>query len=92
MTFKSGLLFVVAGILLVVYFREEKARVERKRIATQSKGIGKPKVGGPFTLVDHNGREFTHEDLKGKYALVSLVYAHCGSVGWEWVRAGYLGG
>lgn len=56
-----------------MYFREEKARLERKRIAEQTKGIGKPKVGGPFKLVDHNGKEFSDKDMRDKYALVSLV-------------------
>jgi protein SCO1/2 len=42
----------------------------RKRIAEQTKGIGKPKVGGPFDLIDHNGNRFTNEDMAGKYALV----------------------
>ncbi len=51
----------------------EKARIERKRVAEATKGIGKPKVGGLFDLVDQDGRRFTHEDLKGKYALVSFI-------------------
>ena len=42
----------------------------RKRIADQTKGVGKPKVGGPFELIDHNGDKFTSEDLLGKYSLV----------------------
>jgi protein SCO1/2 len=42
----------------------------RKRIAEQTKGIGKPKVGGPFQLVDQQGRPFTNEDMLGKYSLV----------------------
>jgi protein SCO1/2 len=42
----------------------------RQRIANQTKGMGKPKVGGPFNLVDHNGEKFTHEDLLGRYSLV----------------------
>lgn len=44
--------------------------MRRRRIAEASKGVGKPKVGGPFTLTDQDGRTVTHEDLKGKYALV----------------------
>ena len=59
-----------------MYFREEKARLERKKIAEQTKGIGKPKVGGPFKLVDHNGKEFTDKDMRDKYALVRLVDWH----------------
>lgn len=60
------------GAGLVVYFRYEKERMERQRIAEQTKGVGRPKVGGPFELVDQNGKKFTSEDMKGKYALVGL--------------------
>lgn len=70
MTLKAGVLFILVGTILVLYFREERERMERKRIASHTKGIGKPKVGGAFNLVDQNGRTFTHEDLKDKYALV----------------------
>ena len=64
-----------------MYFREEKARLERKRVAEQTKGIGKPKVGGPFKLVDHNGKEFTDKDMRDKYALVGLVDGYTGEQG-----------
>lgn len=46
--------------------------MERKRIAEATKGIGKPKVGGQFDLVDMDGKPFTDADMKGKYALVRL--------------------
>ena len=42
----------------------------RKRIADQTKGIGKPKVGGPFQLVDQDGKTFTSDEMLGKYSLV----------------------
>ncbi len=71
-SWKAGALFVITGVGLIIYFRMEKARIERKRVAEATKGIGKPKVGGPFDLVDQDGRRFTHDDLKGKYALVSF--------------------
>jgi protein SCO1/2 len=47
--------------------------MERKRVAEATKGIGRPKVGGAFELVDTEGRPFTHENLKGRYALVSTL-------------------
>lgn len=47
--------------------------MERKRIAEATKGIGKPKVGGAFELLDYNGQKFTSEDMKGKYALVGVL-------------------
>lgn len=70
-SWKAALLFILTGAGMVIYFRVEKARLERKRIAEMSKGVGKPKVGGPFVLKDLDGKEFTAEDLKGKYSFVS---------------------
>ncbi|KAI9848349.1 MAG: Cu-binding protein [Thelocarpon superellum] len=55
----------------------EKARMERKRVADAAKGAGKPKVGGHFDLVDQDGKRFTSEDMKGKYALVYFGFTHC---------------
>ncbi|HVB16311.1 MAG TPA: SCO family protein [Stellaceae bacterium] len=34
-------------------------------------------VGGPFHLVDQNGKPFTDADLKGKWNLVFFGYTHC---------------
>ncbi|KAI9733415.1 MAG: Cu-binding protein [Cirrosporium novae-zelandiae] len=73
----SALVFIVVGAGLIVYFRFEKARMEREHIANMNKGVGKPKVGGPFELVDQEGRPFTHENLKGKYALIYFGFTHC---------------
>ena len=47
--------------------------MERKRVAEAAKGVGKPKVGGPFALTDHEGMKFTDGDLKGKYSLVCIA-------------------
>ena len=62
---------------MTFYFRYEKARMARARIAEANKGIGKPLVGGAFHLTDHNGKDFTQEDLKGKYSLVYFGFTHC---------------
>lgn len=59
------------------YFQSEKERLARKRIRDASKGVGKPKIGGPFELQDQNGQRFTSEDLKGKFALVRDGHATC---------------
>ncbi|KAF4309331.1 putative copper chaperone sco1 [Botryosphaeria dothidea] len=73
----SAVLFFAVGASLIVYFRYEKDRVQRQRIAEQTKGVGRPKVGGEFSLVDQNGNTFTSEDMKGKYALVYFGFTHC---------------
>lgn len=50
--------------------------MQRVRVAEATKGVGRPKVGGVFELVDHDGKAFTSEDMKGKYALVSGAPTH----------------
>lgn len=70
-SWKAGLLFVLTGAGLVWYFENEKKRMHSKRIAESNKGVGRPKVGGPFELIDQNGNTVTDQDLKGRYSLVS---------------------
>ena len=45
--------------------------MERKRVAEAAKGMGRPKVGGKFELVDQEGRVFTEDGMRGKFSLVS---------------------
>lgn len=65
------MLFIASGIGLALYFQNEKERMRRKRITEMSKGVGKPKVGGPLNLVDQNGVARTDDEFAGKYRLVS---------------------
>jgi hypothetical protein len=47
--------------------------MQRKRIADSTKGVGRPKVGGPFELIDQDGNTVTDKDLKGRHSLVSAA-------------------
>lgn len=62
------------GAAMVYYMDYEKKRVEREKIAEAGKAVGKPRVGGKFELVDHEGRPFGDEDMKGGFTLVSLFF------------------
>lgn len=46
----------------------------------ESGSFGQPAIGGPFELVDHNGKTFTHEDLKGHYSLLFFGFTFCPDV------------
>lgn len=85
-SWKSGLLFVGTCGLLVWYFEFEKSRMQRKRIAEAAKGVGRPKVGGSFELIDQDGKPFSSERMKGKYSLVRGTWGDtwgaCASVLW----------
>jgi cytochrome oxidase Cu insertion factor (SCO1/SenC/PrrC family) len=37
-------------------------------------------IGGPFSLVDHNGRPVTDEDFRGEFMLVSFGFTNCPDV------------
>ncbi|KAK1758629.1 protein sco1 [Echria macrotheca] len=76
-TWKAGILFVVTAAGLLYYFEHEKERMRHKRIADSQKGVGAPKVGGAFELVNHDGQTFTDKDLKGRYSLVYFGFTHC---------------
>lgn len=73
----AALLFIATAGGLWAYFTYEKERMARKRIAEQTKGVGKPKVGGPFELVDQDGNVFSSNDMLGKYSLVYFGFTHC---------------
>ena len=51
--------------------------------ATGKLGLGAPKasaIGGPFQLIDQNGKPITDNDLKGRPFLVFFGYTHCPDV------------
>ncbi|KAF9570778.1 Cu-binding protein [Mortierella alpina] len=82
LNWKTFAVFTATGSGLLYYFREEKkrveaARAEEARLAQESITYGKPKIGGPFSLIDHNGVRTTNDDFKGRYMLIYFGFTHC---------------
>lgn len=50
------------------------------RAAPGGGGTGVALVGGPFTLLDQDGRRVTEKDFLGKYMLVFFGYTYCPDV------------
>ncbi|XP_016286249.1 protein SCO1 homolog, mitochondrial isoform X5 [Monodelphis domestica] len=68
--------FAIGGALLsgMKYFKKEKAeKLEKERKRT----IGKPLLGGPFSLMDHNGEPRTDKDYLGQWILIYFGFTHC---------------
>ena len=42
-----------------------------------NKSIGKPKIGAPFTLTDHNGKRVSSSDFAGNYLLIYFGFTRC---------------
>ncbi|KXS17771.1 SCO1-SenC-domain-containing protein [Gonapodya prolifera JEL478] len=84
MTWASVFFFLITGAGLVYYFQYEKERVEKEkaRLAVEqaSSTAGKPLVGGPFSLVDHEGKPVTDLDYRGRWMLLYFGFTHCPDV------------
>ncbi|KAI9346944.1 SCO1/SenC-domain-containing protein [Obelidium mucronatum] len=79
---KSVTAFVASSALLYGYFSYEKAKMaEVKAAAAQrDQSVGKPVIGGPFSLVDYNGIPVTDMDYRGKFMLLYFGYTFCPDV------------
>lgn len=69
-----GLLGGAAAAVLL--FPGALERLQPAQVAT----IGKPAVGGPFTLTDHTGKTVTDQTYRGKYMLVYFGFTFCPDV------------
>ncbi|CCH43583.1 hypothetical protein BN7_3136 [Wickerhamomyces ciferrii] len=76
-TWKAGLLMAVTGGVIYYFFTKEKRKLKVQQEAEANRGYGKPLVGGPFELIDHNGNKFTNENLKGQFNILYFGFTHC---------------
>src|SRR5205814_7730897 len=65
----AALLVVAAGVLLGLAIRETPKGAAGTALANM--------IGGPFHLIDQNGKPVSDADLKGKWQLVFFGYTHC---------------
>ncbi len=49
----------------------------REQIVQSLPSTGKALVGGPFSLVDHTGKEVTDADFRGRFMLVYFGFTYC---------------
>ncbi|XP_069510599.1 protein SCO1 homolog, mitochondrial [Ambystoma mexicanum] len=74
----KSLAFTVAlgGALMggMKYMKKEKEeKLERER----QRSLGKPLLGGPFSLIDHQGQPKTNKDFLGQFVLIYFGFTHC---------------
>jgi protein SCO1/2 len=66
--------FVFFFFVQVVYYNWLR---DRRVNMLKVKSLGRPAIGGPFSLVDHKGRPVTDNDFRGKYMLVYFGFTYC---------------
>jgi len=65
----AAVLVLGSGVLFFLSYRDNPKGAASTLLASA--------IGGPFQLVDQNGKPFTDADLKGKWHLVFFGYTHC---------------
>jgi len=74
--FNLGVSGILIGVMMAFYYyarglKEEAIAKERK------KALGKAKIGGSFSLIDHNGKPTSSEDFLGKWVFLYFGFTHC---------------
>ncbi|CAN6469879.1 unnamed protein product [Victoria cruziana] len=78
----SFLLLALTGAGLIYYYDKQKKRhIEELRAASitvkQGPSVGKAAIGGPFKLVNHEGKSVTEKDFMGKWTVIYFGFTHC---------------
>ncbi|KAK9153977.1 hypothetical protein Sjap_001457 [Stephania japonica] len=78
----SFLLVITTGAGLIYYYEKEKKRhIEEINNAStavkQGPSVGKAAIGGPFNLVNDEGKPVTEKDFLGKWTLIYFGFTHC---------------
>ncbi|MEW5296770.1 MAG: hypothetical protein WDW36_000027 [Sanguina aurantia] len=64
-----------AGVITAVKtYRDEKLQ---KVMSQSQQVVGKASVGGPFELIDQDGKPFSDQDLLGEFAVLYFGFTHC---------------
>lgn len=77
LTWKSVVVtFIFGSALLLLMWKLKREKVESQK-RQRKQQIGKMAIGGPFELVDQNGKTVKNTDFLGNWMLLYFGFTHC---------------
>ncbi|XP_056405795.1 protein SCO1 homolog, mitochondrial [Hyla sarda] len=76
-SWKSLAITAVVGGALMAGMKYVKKEKEEKIEREKTRSLGKPLLGGPFSLIDHNGLPKTDQHFLGQWILLYFGFTHC---------------
>jgi protein SCO1/2 len=74
---RTRLAVIAVTVLVGVGIGYAVQRVFLPDAAPQIRSFGEPAIGGPFSLIDQDGKRRTDADFRGKLMLVDFGYTNC---------------
>lgn len=79
-TWKSALITLGLGGVLVYGVWSMKRAKELEREKERYRALGKSSIGGPWELTDHDGKPVSSKDYLGQWYLIYFGFTHCPDV------------
>jgi len=73
-SWSSVVFLIFVGGAAVLYYRYQQ---DKQQNTIRVETIGTPLLGGPFSLIDDNGKRVTSDSLKGRYVLLYFGFTYC---------------
>ncbi|XP_075926358.1 protein SCO1 homolog, mitochondrial-like isoform X2 [Petromyzon marinus] len=65
------------GAVLLLGMKSYKSQKEERMERERNRSVGRPNLGGPFSLVDHTGAPRSDKDFLGHWVLLYFGFTHC---------------
>lgn len=76
-SFKTLVLAMMAGAGVITAVKTYKDATLQQVLKRNDETVGKAAVGGPFSLIDQDGKPFSDRDLQGEFTLLYFGFTHC---------------